>query len=172
VYDKIEEMKARKHSTKNLPANSIRFEHRMLKPRKIRDAIGLCNVKDLLSGFDQVETGYKKAMRAKLFHYSASELEAVTTRSLAEQLICVRDSGERYYVRGFLTRLGAAQMAESMEAFREAVSLVTESRATYYRACKQLDDAQHQALTLQTSKYSRRTLKDLYQELERGVLGS
>jgi hypothetical protein len=172
VYDKIAQMKAKNYSTKDLPDNSIRFEHRMLKGRKIRDAIGLCNVKDLLSGFEQVEAGYKKAMRAKLFDYSASELEAVTTRSLAEQLQHFQDSGSRYWFRDFATALGMVQLTGSMEALLGAVEVVAPNRMTYHRVRKQLDNAQHQALTLQSSKYSRRTLKDLYQELEQGVLGS
>jgi hypothetical protein len=172
VYDKIKEMKARKHSTRGLPPNSIRFEHRMLKARKIRDAIGLANVKDLLGGFEQIEMGYNKAMRKRLFHYSVAEVEAVTSRSLAEQLIHLRDSGSRYFLRDFLTALGAAEMAGNMEALLNAVETVTDSRATYHRTRKQLDNAQHQALRLQNSKYSRRTLKDLYQELERGVLAA
>jgi hypothetical protein len=170
VYDKIAEMKARKHSTRNLPSNSIRFEHRMLNARKVRDASGLSNVKDLLSGFEQVEACYSTAMRKQLFHYSASELEAVTARSLAEQLQHFRDSGSRYFLRDYLVSVGAAQMAGNMGALLEAVEMVTDSRATYHRTRKQLDNAQHQALTLRNSTHSRRTLKDLYRELEAGVL--
>jgi hypothetical protein len=172
VYDKIAEMKARKHSTSSLPRNSIRFEHRMLNARKVRDASGLSNVKDLVSGFEQVEACYSAAMRKQLFHYSASELEAVTARSLAEQLTHFRDSGSRYFLRDFLVSLGAAQMAGNMGALLEAVEMVTDSRATYHRTRKQLDHAQHQALTLRSSTHSRRTLKDLYRELEAGVLSA
>jgi hypothetical protein len=172
VYDKIAEMVARKHCTKNLPSNSIRFEHRMLKARKIRDSVGLCNVNDLLTGFEQIEAGYNKAMRKRLFHYSVAELEAVTSRSLGEQLQYFKDNGSRYYLRDFLTALGAAQMAENVAPLLQAVEIVAESRTTYHRARKQLDSAQQQALTLQSSNYSRRTLKDLYQELEQGVLAA
>ena len=172
VYDKIAEMKANKHSIKNLPSNSIRFEHRMLKARKIRDASGLCNVKDLIAGYEQVEACYSKAMRKKLFHYSASELEAVTSRSLAEQLQHFCDSGSRYYLRDFLVSLGMAQMAGNMEPLLKAVEMVSESRMTYHRARKQLKTAQEQALVLRSSKHSRRTLKDLYNELQEGVLGA
>jgi hypothetical protein len=170
VYDKIAEMKARKHSVSKLPGNSIRFEHRMLNARKIRDASGLSNVKDLVSGFEQVEACYSAAMRKQLFHYSASELEAVTARSLAEQLQHFRDSGSRYFLRDYLVSLGAAQMAGNMGALLEAVEMVTDSKTTYHRTRKQLDNAQHQALTLRKSTHSRRTLKELYRELEAGVL--
>jgi uncharacterized protein YdiU (UPF0061 family) len=142
----------------------------MLNARKVRDASGLSNVKDLLQGFDQVEACYGAAMRKQLFHYSASELEAVTARSLAEQLQHFRDSGSRYYMRDFLVSLGVAQMAGNMEALLEAVEMVADNRMAYHRTRKQLDNAQHQALTLRSSTHSRRTLKDLYRELEARVL--
>jgi hypothetical protein len=142
----------------------------MLNARKIRDASNLSNVTDLLSGFEQVEACYRAAMRKQLFHYSASELEAVTARSLAEQLQHFRDAGSRYFLRDYLVSLGAAQMAGNMGALLEAVEMVTDSKTTYHRTRKQLDNAQHQALTLRNSSHSRRTLKDLYRELEAGVL--
>jgi hypothetical protein len=48
--------------------------------------------------------------------------------------------------------------------------MVGADRVTQYRMRKQLDEAQHQALLLKDSLHSRRTLKDLYHELEAAVV--
>ncbi len=171
VYDKIAEMHWKKHKTVGLPSNSIRFEHRLLNTTKVRTATGISTVGDLLTGFDEIEACYKKTMRSKIFHGASSDLEAITQRSLAEQLTRFKGSGSRYFVTDFLVSFAVAQMAGNMETLMKAVETVTDSKTTYRRIKKQLQAAQHEGLELRESNYSRRTLKDLYHELEAAVVG-
>jgi hypothetical protein len=171
VYDKIEEMRVKNRNVAGLPVNSVRFEHRLLKARKIRDSIGLSSVSDLLSGFEQVREGYAKAMRQQLFYHSPEEVQALTVQGVAEQLEHFKATGSRYYVRDYLVAQGVARMAESMDTLLLAVESVSDSRMTLYRARKQVDTAQFDALAMLCSSHSSRTLKDLYNELECAVVG-
>jgi hypothetical protein len=171
VYDKIAEMRALKRGVEHLPSNSVRFEHRMLKARKIRDSIGLSSVRDLIGNYDQIKAGYEAAMRKQLFCYSAGEIETITAKSIGEQLQHFRATGSKRWLNDYFVALGIAQMAGSMDALLSAVQMVNADPKTLYRLRKQLNNAENQALLLRDSPHSKRTLKDLYHELERGVLG-
>jgi hypothetical protein len=171
VYDKIEEMKRKKHSVSGLPANSIRFEHRMLKARKIRDVTGLATVSDMLSGYEQIKAGYVDAMRKQLFKRSVSEVSVVTEGQIIAQLEDFKSTGKRYYVREFLIAMAVGQMENDFDALVSAVEKVCGNRMTALRLRNQLDQARMDALALRASAGCSQTLGELYRELERKVVG-
>jgi hypothetical protein len=171
AYDKREEMKRRKKNVSRVPANVARFEHRLLKPRKIRDTLGLSTAADLLVGFDQVAVGYKAAMEKQLFKYSPAEIEVVTMQDFERTLKVFQRAGKRYFVDAYIVALGFQQLSANKEAFLAAVISVTDSRATLSRTRKKLMEAEMDAMALQEIAGSKHTLGQLYRELERGVLG-
>jgi hypothetical protein len=171
VYDKIEEMKRKKHSVAGLPANSIRFEHRMLKARKIRDVTGLGTVSDLLSGYEQVKAGYVDAMRKQLFKRSPAEVSVLSEGEMVTQLERLQANGKRYYLREYLMAVAVGRMESDFDALVSAVEKVCGNRMTALRLRNQLDQARMDALALRTSAGCSQTLGELYRELERKVVG-
>jgi hypothetical protein len=170
VYDKREEMKRNKRSLLRVPANVVRFEHRLTKARKIRDTLGFNTAGDLLIGFDQVKRGYVTAMENQLFHYSPSELEIRTVQDFVTDLMVLKRSGVRNYVAAFVLIKGLESLTADKEAFLAAVEQVSDNRMTLCRSKKMLREAGMDALSLQRESTSKRTLGDLYRELEREVL--
>jgi hypothetical protein len=171
VYDKIEEMKRKKHSVEGLPPNSVRFEHRMLKARKIRDVTGLATVSDMLSGYEQIKAGYVDAMRKQLFKRSPAEVSVLTEGEMVTQLERLKASGKRYYLREYLMAAAVGRMENDFDALVSAVEKVCDSRMTALRLRNQLDQARMDALALRASAGCSQTLGELYRELERKVVG-
>jgi hypothetical protein len=170
VYDKIEEMKRHKRKITGLNPNSIRFEHRLLKARKVRDAIGLSSVNDLLSGFEQVGCGYRAAMEKQLFRLAPSELTRLSAAEIVTHFEHLKARGSRYFLRDYLVAVGMNQMVDDVAALESALATVSDSRMTLYRLRKQLDAARIVAMSLRESSQSKRTLGELYREMEREVL--
>jgi hypothetical protein len=177
VYDKIEEMKRRKHPVKGLPQNVVSFEHRLLKARKVRDATGLSNVTDLLDGFEQVGICYREAMKKQLFKHEPADVEVMTANHFVEQLTRLKESSaegstSRYYVQEYLTSLAFHKLGADADAFMSAVEQVSDNRATRSQVKKKLQAARANALSMEKSLCSNRTLGELYRELEQEVLGA
>ncbi len=170
VYDKREEMKRHKRNVTHLPKNSVRFEHRMLKARKVRDVLGFGSVADLLVGFEQVQVGYKSALEKQLFRHSPAEVELLTTRDIENELRAFACS--RYFIQDWLLARAIAQLGEDRHAFLRAVENVSTSRKTHMRMRKKIEKMEMDALSLQLVAPSKHTLGELYRELEREVLAA
>jgi hypothetical protein len=170
VYDKREEMKRRKKNVSEVPENCVRFEHRLLKARKVRDVLGFSSVNDLLVGFEQVKCGYKSAMETQLFRYSPAEVEILTVKDFEGYLKVFKEAGNPSYVDAFVRAVGFRQLSADKEAFLRAVENVSENRMTLSRTKKRLLQAEIDALALQRETTSKHTLAELYRELEREVL--
>jgi hypothetical protein len=171
VYDKIEEMKRKKHPVTGLPKNSIRFEHRMLKARKIRDVTGLATVNDLLSGYEQVRAGYVASMKKQLFNNSPDDIRVLTSEGIAGELRLHKASGVRNWCHEYLITQALARVAGDYDALIAAVEEVSDNRMMALRLRKQLDKAHINALEARDSVVSGHTLGELYRELEREVIG-
>ncbi len=172
VYDKREEMKRRKKNVSKVPANSVRFERRMLKARKVRDCLGFNSVADLLVGFEQVEVDYKSAMEKQLFRFSPVELEIMTAGDFKSRLLSFQKSGKKNYIAGYLEAFALQQMGADKDAFLRAVEDVSENRATRSKIRKKLMQAEIDSLELQQIAPSKHSLGELYRELERAVLAA
>ncbi len=175
AYDKREEMTRRKKNVSRVPRNVARFEHRLLKARKVRDALGLSTAADLLIGFDEVKKGYVTAMEKQLFRDSPAEIISATAADYESQLRhLLRDSSSAKnrpaFVESYVIALGFRQLSADRDAFLQAVENVSESRMTLHRTRKKLRQAEIDALGLEQIAPSKRTLGELYRELEREVL--
>ncbi len=175
AYDKREEMKRRKRNVTLLPKNSVRFEHRLLKARKVRDVLGFGTAGDLLIGFDEVKRGYVTAMEKQLFRYSPAEIQVTTSADFESQLRSfIRHSSgsksEAVCADAYVRALGFRQLSADKEAFLRAVENLSENRMTPHRMRKKLMEAEIDALALEQIAPSKHTLGELYRELEREVL--
>ncbi len=175
AYDKLVEMKQRKVSTAGLPRNSIRFEHRMLKGRKVRESLdGIRSVKDLLAGYDQVHATYREAMSKQLFSRSVGEIASTTATGLHAEMLRARDAnGEpprRYWFESWLKARGVSTVIDDLHVVREAVAMMTDNRATQLKINRKLDQAQMDAAAMKIVGPSKRPLGDLYTELKCKVL--
>ncbi len=149
VYDKHEEMKRRKKNLARVPQNIVRFEHRLLKARKVRDVLGFGTVADLLIGFDEVKRGYVTGMEKQLFKYSPAEVEVVTMEDYACALKVFQRAGKRYFVDAYILAVGWLQISPNKEAFLAAAESVIDNRSTISQIRRKLMAAEMDAMSLQ-----------------------
>jgi hypothetical protein len=170
VYDKLVEMKHRKCDVSGLPPNSIRFEHRMLKAKKVRDTLGMRTVAHLIAAPDHVRDTYHKIMEKQLFKLSIEEIEVFTSSQMRNLLRATREAGHRDYFLKTLAVLAIAEGVIDVEAVCKASDSEAPSRMAALRHRRMMKRLQMDAAALQPAGTSRRTLSELYSELQRGVL--
>jgi hypothetical protein len=180
VYDKLAEMAARKVDVTSYPQNTMRFEHRMLNGRKVRDTLGgVRSVGDLWQGFGTVPAAFEKAMRSNLFRYPVTELEIQTGNELMGLMRTFKQRGRRYWFEDFLRAKGfdwLLQQAETETILEAAARVASEgasdsqARVVRYRLARKIQQAQ---LDLEFVKPfnggARKTIGALYRELESKV---
>jgi hypothetical protein len=170
VYDKIAEMTHRKHSVAGLPKNSVRFEHRLLKARKVQNALGMKTVSDLLSDFGHVEKCYVAAMQKQLFKLPVADVQALSSRGLAEQFEVFKELHPQSWLAAWLKAQGVASVLDDKTALLDAVAAVAGNKMTVSRLKRQLLKVEADAMTLRAAAPSRRSAGELYRELEEKVL--
>jgi hypothetical protein len=170
VYDKIAEMQHRKHSVAGFPKNSISFEHRLLKGRKVQDALGMKTVKDLVSDFGHVEKCYAAAMQKQLFKLPVPDVQELSSRGLAEQMQLIKNAGRRNWFETWLRSQAVAALLDDKAALLDAVGEVAGNKMMVSRLKRQITQLEANAMELRKVAPSRRSAGELYQELERKVL--
>jgi hypothetical protein len=170
VYDKLVEMQHRKCDVAGLPLNSIRFEHRMLKAKKVRDTLQMRTVADLVAAPDHVRDTYQKVMEKQLFKHSLGELEFFTVNEMESQMRALRDGGCKLWLQRFLMVTAVARGHIDIECVRKAADQVAPNRMLASRNRRFFNGVVMDAAALQQAGTSKRTLGELYSELQRGVL--
>jgi hypothetical protein len=170
VYDKLVEMQHRKCDVSGLPGNSIRFEHRMLKAKKVRDMLGMRTVADLVSAPDHVRDTYNKVMEKQLFKQSVAEIEVFTLPEVETLMTALRDVGCKNWFERSLLAVAVASGEIDVEAVCKASDKMAASRMTALRHRRAMQRAQMDAAILRRDGASKRTLAELYSELQAGVL--
>jgi hypothetical protein len=170
VYDKLEEMRRRKQPVVGLPRNSMRFEWRGLKPRKVRDTLGMKTAGDLLEGFDHVQATYKRLLEDQLFKRDVSNLEFQSVKDIEAQLAVFIQAGRRYPFTAWLEAVALDRGVSDFEAVKKAVDNSFSNRAARRKIHKKLEAARLDAVTLRTVAPSKRAMGELYTELKTKVL--
>lgn len=170
VYDKLVEMQQRKARVDGLPENSIRFEHRMLKGKKVRDTLGMRSAGDLLAGYDHVQSVYRNVMHKQIFKRSVQEIEVVTANQIVHEMELFKGRGDRYWYQNWLQAKGMISVMSNVDAVREAIKTVSDNRMMQSRAIKKLEVAQMDAAALKIVSPCDKTLGELYGELKSKVL--
>ncbi len=173
IYDKLEEMAHLKADVRRLPANTIRFEHRLLKSSKVTETLGgIRTVHDLFAGYDVLPRVFEKTMRESVFRYEVAEVEAIITSELQRDMAHFRDHAGRNWVQQYLKAFGLFHLLQrtEIETVRRIVDELSDDRTKAWRVHKELDKLRIDAASLRVVGRSRRTVGALYRELRGQVL--
>jgi hypothetical protein len=173
VYDKLRKMEHDKFSIAGLPRNSIRFEHRMLKSRKVRDALSFRSVADLLESYDSIASSYEQTMKKQLFRYEPAEFETILVSEIEADMKFFKERYGRKSLSLYLTCYGLHSLLRltNMETILCAVERVYDSRMQKSRLKAQLTKMRFETQAMRVLGPSKRTTGQLYQELREKVLG-
>lgn len=86
AYDKREEMINRKEDTSGIPKNVIRFEYRLMNGRKVREALGMQNVKQLKNYFGLIEENYNKQLSESIFSLDPDNKKLFQSKTIENYL--------------------------------------------------------------------------------------
>jgi len=169
IYDKIAEMHNKGLDTSSYPENTIRFEHRLLNKKKVGAVLGFSSVSALFSGgYSQLKERQVNEWNKSLFSYSVEEVLVLSSKELEVEMLYFKNKFERNWFDYFLKAYGAYYLAEfaGVEAVERALSnLETETRKVW-RAKKVLEDTKREVDFLKQAKGTRKTVADLYKELQ------
>jgi hypothetical protein len=173
VYDKLRKMEHDKFSTAGLPDNSIRFEHRMLKSKKVRDALNFRSVADLLESYDSIASSYEQTMRKQLFRYEPAEVERIVLSQIEADMRFFKGKYGRNSLSLYLKCYGlhSLLLLTEMETILHAVDNVFEDKVKKSRMKSELTKMRFDTQSMRVMGPSKRTTGQLYQELREKVLG-
>jgi hypothetical protein len=184
IYDKPEEMKRKAMRTRRVfdanryPANVARFENRLLKPRKIRDVLGIETAGDLMrGGYGVAVDAFKREAEKHFFSRPVADVEAASARQLESEMRRFKEQYGRNWQQRYLQAEGLRNLAEihGLEVVVKAVASVTGAdtktdKRRLQRLTKDLNAARFDLEMLQESRVSKRTLGELYEELQSKLL--
>jgi len=175
VYDKIEEMQKRKIDTSSYPAQTMRFEWRLLNKKKIENAIGFSKVKELPSYWGELKEKYREAWRKYIFNMEVEEVEILSAKQVKTLLEIFRNESERNYIDSLFNFWGTyrAGIDFGIEPLKIAIREIEEERGAdkktintkVYRASKKIQEAIRK-YQLYMGKENNKTLAGLYKELQ------
>jgi hypothetical protein len=173
VYDKLKKMEHDKLSTSGLPGNSIRFEHRMLKSKKVRDVLNFRNVADLLESYDTIARAYQETMAKQLFRYEPAEVETIVVSQIESDMRFFKGKYGRNSLSLYLKCYGLHSLLvlTEMEVILRAVENVFDDRKKKSRMKAELTKMRFDTQSMRVLGPSKRTTGQLYQELREKVLG-
>ncbi len=173
VYDKLRKMEHDKFSIAGLPRNSIRFEHRMLKSRKVRDALNFRSVADLLESYDSIASSYQQTMKKQLFRYEPAEVETIMASEIEAEMRWFKGKYGRESLSLYLKCYGLHSLLQKteMETILGVVEKVYDSRLKKSRMKAELLKMRFDTQSMRVLGPSKRTTGQLYAELREKVLG-
>jgi hypothetical protein len=173
VYDKLRKMEHDKLSIAGLPRNSIRFEHRMLESRKVRDVLSFRSVTDLLENYDTIKSTYQQTMKKQLFRYEPAEVETILASEIESDMRFFAAKENRESLSSYLKCYGLHCLLQrtTMETILCAMDNVYASRMQKSRMKSQLTKMRFEGQAMRAPGPSKRTTSQLYQELREKVLG-
>lgn len=172
VYDKLEEMKSRNIDITQFPAQTMRFEHRLLNKQKVEKVYGFSSVSALCSGgYSALKEKQKEEWRKSLFSHTVEEVVMLGSRQLEQEMRFFKQKFERNWFEWFLKSYGAYHLAQvaGIEVVRLALQNVEAERTKVWRAEKLLMDTKREIEMLKEEEGSSKTLGVLYRELQQKV---
>lgn len=172
IYDKIEEMKHRDIDTIHFPAQTMRFEHRLLNKKKIESIYGFSTVSELFSGgYPTVKEKQITEWKKSLFSHSVEEVIMLGSKQLEQELRVFKEKFGRNYFGYFLKCYGAFHLAEvaGIEVVMNALNSIEAERTMIWRAEKLLQETKREIDMLKKEEGSKKTLGTLYMELKEKV---
>jgi hypothetical protein len=174
VYDKLRKMLHDKLSTVGLPENTIRFEHRMLQAQKVRDALEMATVADLLADYDKVCAVYEATMKKQLFRHQAKDIEIMLSSDIEREMLFFQTQYGKEWLNQYLRAFGLHSLLQktNIETILNVVDKLAENRMKKSRLKRDLQKMQFDVGALAPVGGSKRTTGQLYQELQEKVLGA
>ena len=172
VYDKLVEMKSRGIETSSFPAQTIRFEHRLLNKKKVHSVYGFSKVKELFKGgYEVVKDNQIEEWRKGLFSYSVSDVVLLGSKQLENEMKVFQEKYSRNWFDYFLKAYGSYHLAQvaGVEVVKLALSNLEADRKKLYRAEKTLEEARKEMEFTKKQEGTEKTLSVLYQELKEKV---
>lgn len=179
AYDKLEEMKIKKHSSSGLPP-TLRIEHRCLNSSKVKSVFGFRSVSELLkpNGFKLVPEKYIQNVGSTIFKYTASEIEGLSMKSLQTDLRQFKNMfGAKHFYNAYHKLKGLERILETIDAdlYLELLEGEIEGKGeTKKRRIRRLrNDFAKTRLNIELTKtdmFRGRTSADLYNEIREKTL--
>lgn len=172
IYDKIEEMKHRDIDTAHFPAQTMRFEHRLLNKKKIESIYGFSTVSQLFSGgYPVVKERQVSEWKKSLFSNSVEEVVMLGSKQVEREMRYFYEKYPNYWFEKYLKVMGARYLIEftSIEVVRSALQSFEPDRMKVWRAEKLLEQAKQEIDYLKREEKSNKTLGTLYIELKEKV---
>jgi hypothetical protein len=171
VYDKVQELQNRHLNTGGLP-ELVRFEHRLLKKRKVQSLLGFSSVSDMFNGgWAVIKDKRRESWREALFRYNPSEFEHLATSEVLAMMNAYYQTGSRNWFSQYWKHFGMITAVQSFgfEVIEDAIWRCGIPDRTAYRYVKELQELEngHAMNELVTNT---KTMGDLYSELKQKVL--
>jgi hypothetical protein len=172
VYDKIVEMKLNGDDVSKYPENSMRFEYRLKKPRKIRKSLCFDTVGELKKEYGVLSEVFLGYIGSDLFKYDMKEVEVMCGDEIEGGLRYFKDLGDRYYRNNFLKTVGLMKLLEMAEydTIKEAFLNVACNRMAESRIVRELDNLKANGAFLHKDPNSIKTYAVLYDEMKEKIL--
>lgn len=172
VYDKIVEMQNRGISTAEFPENTQRYEHRLLNRNKINSVYGFSEVADIFKGgYAVIKEKQLESWKKSLFSYSVEEVVTLGSKQLEQEMAIFKQKFSRNWFQFFLQAYGAYHLAQvaGVEVVKTALENLEADRMKVYRTVKILEQAKREIDFVKQEQNSKRTMAELYLELQEKV---
>jgi hypothetical protein len=173
IYDKLEEMAMRKLNTKGFPPNTVRFEHRLMRAKKVQRALGgIRTVGDLFDGYGVLQSGFQHAMTDQLFRYDVSEVETISANNLEADLRRFKEQHAGSWFSTYLKTYGLYHLLQrtQIETVKGVIDNLSSDRTKAWRIVRDMEKLQLETMQMKTVAPSIRPLSELYNELRVKVL--
>jgi len=172
VYDKLKEMRNRNLIVDLYPSNTIRFEYRLLRSKKVKNIIGANKLIDLLDSYNLLEDVYQKALKKTIFSHSVSDVETMVNIQLKEELNLYKNTCGVRWFNSFLKSKGIETLLKhhDLDSLDSIFSDVFENRTKKSRAMNLISTEMLKIKMIAKEKRSNVTFAELYSELKGKVL--
>lgn len=178
IYDKIEEMDKKKINTSHYPDQTMRFEYRLLNKRKIENAMGFSEVRELPKNWEEMKEKFNIAWKKNIFNRTIEEVEILSSQQVRTLLEVFRNESERNYIDKLFKFWGTYSAVRDfgIEPLKIAIREIEEQKGTdketinkkVYRVGKELQEAQRKRELL-LGRSQNKTMAGLYRELQEKV---
>jgi len=175
VYNKIAEMKVKKVDTGNYPINTMRFEHRLLKKRKVAKVLGFSAAGEIADNWQVIKDKTRQAWEKDLFSFSVEDIEVMVCEEVEQLYLYAKRTSKRYLNKFIGLLAGYYLSAIKPETLREMIYRC-ESEEAYgtrkvkvHRALKKFSELEREVALILPNRSGKR-LSDYYIELKSKVL--